>query len=242
MIIRYLSSQFLNFFDFFHKKKIIKFLKKLNITSINIFFDIGAHKGESIAFFSKNLNIKEIYSFEASPQNFKYLKGKYGKDKNLVIENIALSSSQENKLFNECGESSSSTFSKINKDSMYYKKKLNFFNFGSKSNFFKEKIIQTKTLENYLKKKNIKSIDLIKIDTEGHEFEILKGLKNEINKINIIIFEHHYDNMLYKNYTFSMIHDYLKKKSFKKVFKIKMPFRKSFEYIYINNKKQFTIN
>ncbi len=74
------------------------------------------------------------------------------------------------------------------------------------------------------------------MDTEGHELEILKGLKKNLKNVRTIIFEHHYDNMLKKNYTFSDINLFLTKNSFKKVFKIKMPFRKSFEYIYINKK------
>ena len=41
--------------------------------------------------------------------------------------------------------------------------------------------------------------------------------------------------MLVKKYTLSDIHNFLKKKNFKKVFKIKMFARKTFEYIYCNN-------
>lgn len=98
--------------------------------------------------------------------------------------------------------------------------------------FFKSTKIKTNTLDNYLKNKNISVIDLIKLDTEGHEFQILKGLEKNLKNVKTIIFEHHYDNMLKKNYTFSDINQYLKKNYFKKIFKIKMPFRKSFEYIY----------
>ena len=43
------------------------------------------------------------------------------------------------------------------------------------------------------------------MDTEGHELEILKGSKKNLKNIKTIIFEHHYDNMLKKNYTFSDI-------------------------------------
>ena len=57
---------------------------------------MGAHKGESINFFLKNLNIKNIYSFEASKINFSELKKrlpsltkKFNKT-NIYIENIAL--------------------------------------------------------------------------------------------------------------------------------------------------------
>jgi len=235
-MIRYFTNITLSIFDYFHKKKIIKFLKKLNIHSINIFIDIGAHKGESIDFFSKNLKIKKIYSFEASSKNFKILKKKYKNNKFLFLENIALSSNVSEKIFNQCDESSSSTFSKINTKSDYLKKKMKYLNISKPNNFFKKISIKTNTLDNYLNEKKILIIDLIKMDTEGHELEILKGLEKNLINVKTIIFEHHYDNMLEKNYTFSDINQFLKKNSFKKVFKIKMPFRKAFEYIYINNK------
>ena len=87
--------------------------------------------------------------------------------------------------------------------------------------------------EEYLTKNNINHIDLLKIDTEGYEYEVLRGLKENISKVSIIIFEHHYDNMIIKNYTFRDINHLLIKSDFQRVFKCKMPFRKSFEYIYI---------
>ena len=48
------------------------------------------------------------------------------------------------------------------------------------------------------------------------------------------MFEHHYDNMIIKNYNFREINSLLVKNKFKKIFKLKMPFRKTFEYIYEN--------
>ncbi len=235
-MIKFFAEITLYFFDYFHKKKIIKFLKKSNISSINTFLDIGAHKGESIEFFSKNLHIKKIYSFEASLSNFKILEKKYKNCDHVILENIALSSNISELKFNQCVESSSSTFSYINADSKYLQKKMKYLNASELEIFFKTTKIKTNTLDNYLKNKNISVIDLIKLDTEGHEFQILKGLEKNLKNVKTIIFEHHYDNMLKKKYTFSDINQYLKKNYFKKIFKIKMPFRKSFEYIYINTK------
>jgi FkbM family methyltransferase len=235
-MIQLLASKTLDIFDYFHKKKIIKALKNLSIYKINTFMDIGAHKGESIEFFSKNLNIDKIYSFEASPENFVLLKNKYKNKKNLVLENIALSSTISKKIFNQCNESSSSTFSTINYNSKYLKKKMRFLNSSKKNDFFNKIEITTNTLANYLSDNKILNIDLIKIDTEGHEYDVLVGLDRNIKNVKTIIFEHHYDNMIKKNYTFSDIHFFLKKNFFRQVFKIKMPFRKSFEYIYINDK------
>ncbi len=65
---------------------------------------------------------------------------------------------------------------------------------------------------------------------------MLRGLKDLIKNVSIILFEHHYDNMIIKNYTFSDIHDLLIDNGFQKIYKIKMPFRKSFDYIYKRNK------
>ena len=64
----------IDLFDFFHKKKIINFLKKkIQLVNIGLFIDVGAHKGETIELFSKNFLINKIISFEASPRNFKKL-------------------------------------------------------------------------------------------------------------------------------------------------------------------------
>ena len=57
--------------------------------------------------------------------------------------------------------------------------------------------------------KKIKKIDLIKIDTEGHEFNVIKGMGNLLKKTNLILFEHHYDNSLIKGYDFNKINKYL---------------------------------
>ena len=89
-------------------------------------------------------------------------------------------------------------------------------------------------LIDYLVENKIDHVDFLKIDTEGYEFEVLNGLKEKIKYVRIIFFEHHYDNMIKKNYKFSDINQILLNFGFKKVYKSKMYFRKSFEYIYEN--------
>ena len=79
-------------------------------------------------------------------------------------------------------------------------------------------------------------IDVLKIDTEGYEFNILKGIdKLDFKKIDYIYIEHHYDLMINKGYKFSDINNLLKKNNFILKYKIRMRFRKSFEYIYGSN-------
>jgi len=89
------------------------------------------------------------------------------------------------------------------------------------------------TLSQFIKDNKINNIDILKIDTEGSEFDVLKGLNDHDFKIiKFIFFEHHYDLMLKKNYKFSNINFLLNEKKFQLCFKNKMRFRKTFEYIY----------
>ena len=78
-----------------------------------------------------------------------------------------------------------------------------------------------------------KKIDVLKIDTEGYEFNILRGItQNDFKKIRFIYFEHHFDLMIEKKYKFKDVDQLLKKNNFSQKLKIRMKFRKSFEYIY----------
>ena len=239
-MIKKLILLLLSFFDFFHQKKIIKFLSKNDLTKIDILFDVGAHKGESINLFLSNMSVRKIISFEPSPINFLQLKNirehylkKFNKTE-ILIENIGLGSENKEINFKQFEESSSSTMKEINEESSYFKKKFNLLNFFTKEKkIYKNLKVKIKTLEDYMNLNNIDKISFLKIDTEGYEYEILKGLKKKIKLVNMIMFEHHYDNMIIKDYTFRDINNFLIMNNFSQIYKIKMPFRKTFEYIYV---------
>jgi len=133
-MINFITLQILNFFDYFHKRKILIFFESLKIKNLSVVFDIGAHKGETICFFLENFIVKKIFSFEASKINYKKLKEntdiieKKFNNSNIIIENIALGSENKKNKFKQFYESSSSTFSNINVNSKYFKKKFRFLN------------------------------------------------------------------------------------------------------------------
>ena len=235
-MMNYFIKKILIFFDYFHKKKIINKLKKIcSDRNLKVILDVGAHEGESIELFLKNFKVNNIYSFEPSKDTFKILmensdemKKKFSKT-NIYLENFAVGDKNEDVQLNCLNETSSSTLRDLNTDSNYFKKKEKYF-----GKLINEKItVKQINFKEYLEKKKLKEIDLLKIDTEGYELEVLKGLKDQISKVSIILFEHHYDNMIVKNYKFGDIHHVLKNNGFSKVYKIKMPLRKSFDYIYI---------
>ena len=77
------------------------------------------------------------------------------------------------------------------------------------------------SLKNFMMSEKIKKIDLIKIDTEGFEYNTLLGLEDYIKQVKFILFEHLYDNMLIKNYKFGDIHKLLNDNGFKNILKLK---------------------
>ena len=229
----------LSFFDYFKKKEIINFFKKNIIGDIINLIDVGAHHGETIKLFNIKFNIHNIYAFEPSYRNFKVLekKTKNIKNTNLRIYNHGIGETEGIFDFNESDESQSSTLVKINYKSNYYKRKKNLLRFFKKKQdlFFTTKV-NIKSLGKFLEEKKIKNVEILKIDTEGYDFNVIKSLKNNLGLIEYIYFEHHFHNMLSKDYTFTQVHNFLVNNKFKKVFKTKMFYRKTFEYIYKNTK------
>jgi len=224
------------FIDFRHKNKIISFFKDKFKNQPLTIIDVGAHVGETISLFSKNFTIKKMICYEASRLNFnKLTKFRNFKNINIVLNNIALGSKETELEFFQTSESSSSTFCKIDQNSNYFKRKKNILNvFSQEQYILKSELIKTTTLKSEFNKYDLRYIDILKIDTEGFEFDIIKGTNESLKFVNFILFEHHYDQMIIKNYKFSQINEYLTKLNFKKIIKFKMPFRKTFEYIYVN--------
>lgn len=233
MIRIFIIQKILNFFDYFQQRRVYSFLKN-KIRDNSILFDVGAHHGETIINFKKNFNFIEIHSFEASNKNFSHLEKKFSNCNGIYLNNFGLSNLKKDMFINQLSESSSTTLSKINTNSKYFKRKIKVLGFSNQKKFYEQIKVNLNLLDDYFFQKKIKKIDLLKIDTEGHEYFVLKGSIKTLPAIKYIYFEHHYDDMLKKNYTFSDIHNFLKTNKFKKVYKSKMFFRKTFEYIYEN--------
>ena len=237
MIRIYIVKLIINFFDYFQQKKIFKFLKN-KIQKNATLFDVGAHHGETINNFIKYFNFSSIHSFEASNNNYRILKMKFKKkhESKIFLNNFGLSDLNKSLKIKEFEETSSTTLSGINHASKYYKRKMEVLGLKDKEKIYRNSDVKLIRLDNYCEEKKINKIDLLKIDTEGHEYFVIKGSTNALLKIKYIYFEHHYDDMLIKGYKYSDIHDFLKKYNFIRIYKSKMFFRKTFEYIYENSK------
>jgi len=153
-------------------KKFIK--KKINI------IDIGASDGISAKYFIKNFNIGKIYCFEPNKiyyRNLDDLKKKFLRE--IILNKFGISSNKKKeyvfipyyKFFNKIFYLSSWAFYDLN----LLKKNIKFVFFFYKSIKISKKYI-------YLKKFKLikRKINLIKIDTNGYEYEIIKSLEKQI--------------------------------------------------------------
>ena len=139
----------------------------------NFFVEIGAFDGitySTTKYFEDCLNFNGI-AIEASPGNYEKLK----KNRKCIVLNYAV----------DCvsGESK-----KLKEDGVYSK----FVESEDESNFTK---VMTKSVKEIFEEFNCPlNIDFVSIDTEGNEYEILKGIDLEKYNIKILCIETNFDN------------------------------------------------
>ena len=212
----------------YHIPKISNFFLK---EKINTYIDIGGYKGLYSNIFLKKAN--KIFIFEPQKKYFEFLRSKFQSNKKVKIFNNALGKENKISFLQINFLESTSTLSKINFLSKWYRfKKFLFF----KNKIVKDKYrVKIKKLDSINEISKIKDISLIKIDTEGYEMNVLDGAKKILKKTKFLLIELHHDNM-YKNYSRKKIDKYIKKNNFIFLKKFKFPFIPFYDYIYINSK------
>lgn len=224
---------FFDILDYFHQKKILNFFQNKKI-EINSIIDIGAHKGKYTDLFLKNYSIDYAILIEPQKKYFHILKEKYKNKKIIKILNYAVSNKNKKSFFNINHHDLTSSLNTINfkNNFLVYKSKL----FGIQADkMVRDKVvIKTKTIKSILRNLK-KKIDLVKIDTEGHELEVLKGSGNALKNFKNILIEFRNDNH-YLNYYPKKVHKLLIKNNFYKLKVFKFPFTTWEDRIYIKKK------
>ena len=202
-----------NYLKKFNKKKFYNYLIKSNAPTI---IDVGANTGQSIEEFKKIFKNPTIHAFEPQEDCYKILKKKFKKYKKIKINPNALSDSSKFKkfyyhTFESRNKSELSGFYKLNKlskDSINLKNK----NYKKKyvkniNYYFKLKTIK---LDDYIKKNKINKIDILKIDTQGHENKVLLGAKKNLKNIKLIRLELMFYDLYEKKLSFFEIEKILR--------------------------------
>ena len=141
-------------------------LKKREI----IYVDIGTNVGNYLEFIKKNFKTRQVFCFEPIESLVKELSSKLITEKDKIY-NVALSDRKKKKIFNIYEIPSQSSFY-IQNDTYKSVQKI------------KKKIkIKTQVFDNIFNK-NLK-IDFCKIDAQGEDLNILKGMKKNLKNGNI---------------------------------------------------------
>lgn len=175
------------------EKELLLLLKKENVKAV---FDIGACEAEDSIKYSILFPNSTVYAFEPRKDNLELGKksiAKYNRT-NIVLENIALSNENgtaefflsegrpENATENDhwdFGNKSSSLLP----PSEEMKKHTEWLQFKNKT------VVETMRLDNYIKNKNISTIDFAHIDVQGAELMVLKGAGDFLKQIKLIWME-----------------------------------------------------
>ena len=208
-------EKIVNIFDLYHQKRIINYLKKLNL---KYFIDVGAHKGEFLSYISR-LNYKKIYCFEPQKKIFKILYKNFKNKKNIQIFNLGLAHKNSKIIFYENKLTLTSTFSR-SKNTTFSKIKNLILN--SNNSYIDKYPINVRTLDKIFINKKIFNI-FLKIDVEGFELNVLKGAKKTLSKkVKFILIERQFFQ-LYKVNSTEKVHLFLKKNNFKLIKRFTFP-------------------
>jgi FkbM family methyltransferase len=214
-----------------------------------VIFDVGCFRGtfsRKILHLIKKRKFK-FYLFDVNKNTKRYISDLL-LSKHFRFNQVALSNKNGTAEFNYNSffESSGSSLSPLYRDDTKWvlsRKLILKILLQSTKDFIKYKV-STSTLDTFVKKNNIKSIDILKVDIEGSEYEFLKGARNTLkkNKVKIILLEISDKKKNYKKKEKKII-NFLEKKNF--IFLKKHMNRsvalfsnvKSGDYLFINKKE-----
>jgi FkbM family methyltransferase len=146
-----------------------KFIPKI-LKKGDIVLDIGAHWGGfSVCFANLVGNEGKVFSFEPSSKNYRILRKniQINKLSNIEVSKYAVGDKEDFVKLKIA--STSSGHNSIARDNLLFEK---------------EEVVKQIKIDKFLKEKEIKNINFIKIDVEGYELEVLKGMKETIRNQN----------------------------------------------------------
>jgi len=132
-----------------------------------VIFDIGGNIGITSVYLATIFPESKIYTFEPLKENFEILQKNASQYSNIEVFNIGLGS--KNGRFKVYLSDDNENFGGV---SFYSEVE------GNLTESYAE--CDVKNINDFILEKEIKSVDLIKIDTEGAEYDILTSIKKEL--------------------------------------------------------------
>ena len=178
--------------------------------SKGVMIDVGAHYGKSLSNFVQSG--WKVFAFEPDSENRKRLNWSYGDLDNLLIDSRAVSDDpQENATLYKSTESSG--FSSLS---------------TTHPSHHPGEVVDVITLENFLAEIEFGDsvIDYLKVDTEGHDLQVLKGFPWDKYSPRLILCEFEDSKTLPLGYSFLDLAEYLSEKGYQLIISEWFPLEK----------------
>jgi FkbM family methyltransferase len=140
-------------------------------------FDVGANVGQTVEVFKKHFKHSEIHAFEPGSLAFRELSSKFTSVDDVCINMLALGSVSEKRAFHENSHTEMSSFLPLGE-----------IGWGDIVSQTQVPIMRG---DEYCASKSITNIDVLKIDTQGFDFEVIKGFSTmlEVGAVRVVYFE-----------------------------------------------------
>jgi len=151
-----------------------------------IVFDVGANDGSYSLLVEKKLSFDLIYAFEPNPLSYDKLKLNLINKEQIRTFNIGFGNEKVQKeifTISTLKHTQHATLHKSVLTDLHRVKDIESYN------------IEISTIDSFCKENQIKKIDFLKIDTEGHELFVLEGAKEMIDNLKIKIIQFEFNEM-----------------------------------------------
>ena len=215
-------------------RRLMKFYAKEMPQKVNRVMDVGANLGQTIDEYLKVNSSCEIIAFEPNPTLFANLKKRYQGKNNVILEPLGISNEIGTKTFYENIFHSTSSFEPLDQESEYLQKKAKVLGVSTDQIIKASYPVEITTLAHYINNKVNGPIDVLKIDTEGHELACLHGLFSETiqHSIEFIQLEVHNDDMYLNSHSFEEITQILEANEYVLAGKIKHGFGDFYDAVF----------
>lgn len=135
-----------------------------------VIVDVGANRGETVARFADSFLSARIWALEPHPETYRNLQERFAKSARIQVRNLALSAKEGRAVLHSYTNTAINSLSPVASDAHRL--------MDGEILATQQATVELQTLQSFCDLEQIDRIDILKLDTQGHENDIIKGSLN----------------------------------------------------------------